>query len=527
MLDLIIKGARVIDGTGNPWFRADVGLEGGRIARLGDLTGVAARQQVDAGDAVLAPGFIDIHTHSDFTLPRFPRAESMVAQGVTTEVTGNCGLTPYPVHPDRLDLIQRYTAFMGAKLSWEWRSTGDYLDYVDQLPLAHNVIPQIGHGSVRIAAMGFEKRPPTAEELETMQKLVAAAMDEGAFGLSSGLIYTPGTYADTEEMVALCQVVRRFGGFYSTHLRNEADHLEAAVEEALTIGREAGVPVQLSHHKVMGEKNWGTVNKTLHRVDEARCCGADITLDQYPYTGSSTTFTAFLPTWSLAGGVDSLLARLKDPAERRRIAAEADAAKPMGWENVLIAGVRRAENQPFEGLTIAELGAQLQLPPVEAGIELLLREGGPFPIVRFGMSEEDVRRVMRHPHVMIASDGYAFCPSEGGRPHPRSYGTFARVLGRYVRDEGNLSLEEAIRKMTSLPAQRLGLWDRGIIRPGCAADLVLFRPEAVREEATFQDPHRYASGVDRVWVNGQLVWEDGRDTGAPAGRVFRRGRALS
>ncbi|MDB4898001.1 MAG: hypothetical protein JWN15_4263, partial [Firmicutes bacterium] len=379
-------------------------------------------------------------------------------------------------------------------------------------------------GAVRIAAMGFENRPPTPAELETMQKLVAEALEQGVFGLSSGLIYTPGAYADTAELVALCQVVKRYGGFYSTHLRNEADDLVAAVDEALTIGREAGVPVQLSHHKVMGEKNWGIIDHTLGMADKARADGHDVTLDQYPYSGSSTTFTAFLPPWSLAGGVDSLMARLADPADRSRIRDEADAAKPMGWDKVLVAGVRNPQNQEFEGKSIAEVGAALGMAGIDAGIELLLREGGPFPIIRFGMSEADVSRVMRHPHVMIASDGYAFNHTEGGKPHPRSYGTFARVLGKYVREEGNLALEEAIRKMTSLPAQRLGLWTRGLIRPGCAADLLLFRPEAVREEASFADPHRYASGVDRVWVAGVEVWVDGRDTGAPAGRVFRRGR---
>jgi N-acyl-D-amino-acid deacylase len=521
MLDLVIRGARVIDGTGNAWFRADVGIEDGKITRLGDLSAATTRESLDADDRYLTPGFIDIHTHSDFTLPRYPRAESMIAQGVTTEVTGNCGLTPYPVAPGRLDQLQRYTSFMGSKLSWEWRSTGDYLDFLERLPLGHNVVPQVGHGSVRIAAMGFENRQPTAEELTTMQRLVAEALEQGAWGLSSGLIYSPGTYADTAELVALCQVVRRYGGFYSTHLRNEADHLVPAVDEALTIGHEAGVPVQLSHHKVMGERNWGTIETTLGMVDAARAKGADILMDQYPYTGSSTTFTAFLPTWSLGGGVVALLNRLVDPAERKRIRTETEANKPMGWDKVLVAGARKEENRVYEGMTLVEVGAQRNQEPIDAGLDLLLSEGGPFPIVRFGMSEADVSRVMRHPHVMVASDGYAFSPAEGGKPHPRSYGTFARVLGRYVREEGNLGLEEAIRKMTSLPAGRLGLWDRGLIRPGCTADLVLFRAESVREEATFQDPHRYASGIDRVWVNGAVVWADGRDTGAVAGRVLR------
>lgn len=522
MYDLIIRNARVVDGTGNAWFRADVAVQGDRIARMGDLTGAPARQTLDAEDRYLAPGFIDIHTHSDFTLPRLPRAESLVAQGVTTEVTGNCGLTPYPVAPDRLDLLQRYTNFMGSQLDWDWRSTGDYLDGLERLPLGHNVIPQVGHGSVRIAAMGFENRPPTDDELAVMQKLVAQALAQGAWGLSSGLIYTPGTYANTAELVALCQVVRKYGGFYSTHLRSEADGLVPAVEEALTIGREAGVPVQLSHHKVMGERNWGKVKTTLGMVDQARSQGYDVTLDQYPYTGSSTTFTAFFPGWALAGGVANLLERLADPAQRERIRQETEAAKPMGWDRVLVAGMLRPDHHVYIGRTLAEVGAMRTQDPLQAGIDLVLAENGPFPIVRFGMSEDDVEHVMKHPHVMVASDGYGLCPAEGGKPHPRSYGTFARVLDHYVNEVRVLTLEEAVRKMTSLPAQRLGLWDRGLIRPGCAADLVLIGHEGVRETATFQEPHQFAGGIAAVWVNGQLVRENGQDTGAAAGRVFRR-----
>ena len=513
----------MIDGAGKPWFRADVGIEHGTITDVSAITpGTAARKVVDADDACLAPGFIDIHTHSDFTLPSFPRAESMIAQGVTTEVTGNCGFTPYPISPDRLDLLQRNTAFIAEGLSWDWTSAEEYLAYLDSLPLSHNVVPLLGHGSVRIAVLGFDNRPTTSVELERMQLLVAEAFEQGVAGLSSGLIYTPGAYADQYELVALCQVVKRFGGFYSTHLRNEADDLAAAVEEALTIGREAEVPVQLSHHKVMGEKNWGTVDRTLGLVDKARAAGQDVTLDQYPYTGSSTTFLAFLPAWSLEGGVQPLLDRLNDPALCRRIRDQAERAKPMDWDKVLVAAVRDDKNKQFLGATIEEVGQKLGLEGADAGLELLRRENGPFSIIRFGMSEEDISRVMRHPQVMVASDGHALNQTDTGRPHPRSFGTFARVLGKYVREEENLTLEEAVRKMTSLPAQRLGLRDRGLVRPGNVADLVLFRPEVIGDRATFEEPHQYAAGVQKVWVGGIEVWSEAGDTGAEAGRVLRR-----
>jgi N-acyl-D-amino-acid deacylase len=523
MLDTLIRGARVIDGTGNSWFRADVGIEAGRISRLGALNGEAAQQVVDADDAVLAPGFIDIHTHSDFTLPRFPRCESMVAQGVTTQVTGNCGFSPFPVVSERLELLRRYTEFISGGLPWDWRSAAEYFDYIDALPLANNVVPLVGHGALRIAAMGFENRAPTGDELETMQRLAAESLEQGAFGLSSGLIYVPGTYAETPELIAMARVASRYGGFYATHLRSETEHLVAAVEEALTIGRDAGVPVELSHHKVMGQQNWGMVEHTLAMVDEARRDGLDVTLDQYPYTGSSTSIGAFLPTWSLEGGVDELLRRLDDEADRTRIKQQTEASKPMAWDKVVVAGMRLPHHRRFEGMTIEAIGRELGREPLEAALDLAQEEGGLFPIIRFGMSEDDVRTVMRHPQVMIASDGHALNATDDTMPHPRNYGTFARVLDTYVRGEGHLALEEAIRKMTSLPAQRLGLWDRGLVRPGCVADLVLLRPEAVKEEATFADPHRYASGVDRVWVSGIEVWREGRDTGAEAGKVLRRG----
>ncbi len=513
----------MVDGAGNPWFRADIGVERGTITDVSAINrATAARKVIDADDACLAPGFIDIHTHSDFTLPSFPRAESMIAQGVTTEVTGNCGFTPYPISPERLDLLQRNTAFIAEGLSWDWASTGEYLGYLDSLPLGHNVVPLLGHGAVRIAVLGFEDRPPIPAELQSKQLLVAEAFEQGVLGLSSGLIYTPGSFADFQELVALCQVAKRFGGFYSTHLRNEAGDLLAAVEEALAIGREAGVPVQLSHHKVMGEKNWGRVDQTLDLVDKARAAGQDVTLDHYPYTGSSTTFLAFLPAWSLEGGVQALLGRLNDPALSRRMRDEAERAKPMSWDKVLVAAVRRPKNKQFLGATIEEVGRRLGLEGVDAGLEFLRRENDPFSIIRFGMSEENVGRVMRHPHVMVASDGHALNQTDTGLPHPRSFGTFARVLGKYVRDEENLTLEEAVRKMTSLPAQRLGLRDRGLIRPGSVADLVLFRPEEIGDQATFEEPHRYAAGVKRVWVGGVEVWGEAGDTGAGAGRVLRR-----
>ena len=521
MFDLRIRKARILDGTGNPWFRGDVGIEQGRITAVGDLGGIAAKRELHADDRYLAPGFIDIHTHSDFSLPLFPRGESRISQGVTTEVGGNCGLSPSPVSTERLELLRQSTSFLAAGLSFEWRSTADFVAYLETLPFSHNLLLLAGHGTIRLSVMGFDRRPPTEGELDAMRSAVAEAMEAGAVGLSSGLIYAPGSFADAEELVALCDVVRRYGGIYTTHLRNEASGLLDAVEEALTVGREAGVPLQLSHHKAVGEPNWGMVQQSLARVEAARRDGQDVTLDQYPYTGSSTTFTAFFPEWAMEGGVSALLERLSQSDVRQRIIPDVEQKNIYGWDKVVVASVRKAEHRRYEGMNLSEIGKLENKSAVEAGLDLLQAEEGPFSIIRFGISETDLEYVLRNPLVMVGSDGYSFAPAMGSKPHPRSYGTFARVLGRYVREKPILSVEDAVRKMTSLPAQRAGLRDRGVIRGGQIADLVLFDADQIADTATYTEPHRYAAGIEWVMVGGQMVWQDGKDTGVVAGQVLR------
>jgi N-acyl-D-amino-acid deacylase len=527
VLDLLIRGGRVADGTGNPWWPGDVGVRGEGIVEVGDLRGAAARRTLDAAGAMVAPGFIDLHTHADFTLPRYPRAAAMVRQGVTTQLVGNCGFSPFPVVEARLDLLRAYAAFVDAGLSWEWRDAAGYAAAIERLPLACNVALQVGHGAVRIAVMGFDDRAPSGAELDAMRRLVAEAFEQGVFALSTGLIYVPGSYAQTDELVALAEVAARYGGFYSSHVRGEGDTLIPAIEEALEVGRRAGLPVQLSHHKASGRRNWGRVEQTLAMLDRARAAGQDVLADQYPYTAGSTTLAATVPAWAMQGGLDALLARLADPPTRQRIRAEmAGGGAPGGREfepeAIMISAVPPGPDAGYEGMMLAEIAAARGEDPVDAALGLLERHRGAVQMVVFSMSEDDVRRVMRHPAVAIASDGWTLAPQAGGRPHPRSYGTYARVLGRYVREEGVLRLEDAIRKMTSLPAQRLGRRDLGLIRPGCVADLVVFDPDRVADVATFQQPHRFCAGVSHVVVNGQVVIEDGRDTGARAGRVLRR-----
>ncbi len=528
MYDLLVRHARIVDGTGNPWFWGDVGVEGDRIAAVGDLSRAVARRTISADDAVLAPGFIDLHTHSDFTLPLFPRAEAMVRQGVTTQLVGNCGFSPFPVEPDRLDLLRAYAAFLDAGLSWEWRDAAGYAAHLERLPLGCNVALQVGHGTLRIAVMGFEQRGPTPSELEAMQSLAAQGLEQGAFAVSSGLIYVPGSYATTDELVALAQVAARYGAFYSSHIRGEGDTLLDAVNEALAVGRRAGVSVQLSHHKAMGKQNWGRVETTLGMIDRARAGGLDVLADQYPYTAGSTTLAVIMPKWAMDGGIAGMLTRLADPGTRARIRTEIAGpraeAREFDPEAIMIGHVPDGPNKRYEGLMLTDIAALRGEEPVDAALYLLQSERGGVQMSVFAMCEEDVRRVMHHPTVAIASDGWTLSPAAGGKPHPRSYGTYARVLGTYVREDGVLGLEEAVRKMTSLPAQRLGCLDRGLIRPGCVADLVVFDPERVADRATYQDPHQYCQGVTHVVVNGRLVIDAGQDTGADAGRVLRRGR---
>lgn len=528
MFDILLKNARIVDGTGNPSFYGDVGVENGRISAVGSLSENEATRTVDLDGLALAPGFIDLHTHSDFTLPLYPRAASMVRQGVTTQLVGNCGFSPFPVAPERLDLLKSYAAFIDAGLSWEWRSLSDYAAMLESLPLASNVAFQVGHGTVRIAAMGFENRDPTDSELAAMEKLVAQAMEEGAFAFSSGLIYVPGIYSQTPELVALAAVAAKYGGFYSSHIRGEGETLLDAIGEALTVGREADLPVQLSHHKASGKPNWGKIKTSLAMMDAARAEGRDVLADQYPYTAGSTTLAALLPSWAMEGGVDGMLSRLSDPATTQKIKAEMETpesrSRGIDPDTVMVSSIPDGPNKQYEGQMLTDIAVKRGVSPIDAALDLLKAESGGVQMITFAMSEEDVRQVMRHPAVAIASDGWTLSPEAGGKPHPRSYGTYARVLGKYVREDGVLRLEEAVRKMTSLPAQRLRRFDLGLIRPGCAADLVVFNPAQVDERGTFENPHQFCTGVEHVMVNGQFVIERGEDTGAAAGKVLKRGQ---
>jgi N-acyl-D-amino-acid deacylase len=519
--DLLIRGGSVVDGTGAPSFRADVGVLGGRIAAVRDLTHAEATRVIDAAGRAVAPGFIDIHTHSDISVLYTPGMESSLLQGVTTEVVGNCGFSLCLAQPtDDFTLEQRGLSRAG--LSIDWPDLGGFLGRIEGEGVAANVATLVGHGTVRKRVMGNADRRPDATELAAMRRELATALEQGGIGLSSGLEYVPGMYADVAELTELAKVAAEAGGFYATHLRDEGDGLEEAVAEAIAVAEGSGLPLQLSHHKAERPRNWGKVRRTLQMADAARARGLDVLLDQYPYVAYQTGLaTVALPPWANAGTPEALAAKLRDPDLRER-ARDWMLESGVSYDGVVIS--THPARPELQGRTIQELAQEAGSDPRDVILDLLSEGEGWVSAAHFALSEEDVEFVLRDPHVMVGSDAVAASPSSpfaNDRTHPRTYGTFARVLGRYVRERGTLTLEEAVRRMTSLPASRLRLSDRGRIAEGCAADLVIFDPAAVADAATFDAPHAFPRGVEAVIVNGTLAALDGRPTGARAGRVLR------
>lgn len=502
--DLLIAGGTVIDGTGASGRAADVAVRDGRIVRVGpDIERDSAARIIDATGLTVAPGFIDLHAHLD-PLLRLPGAESAARQGVTTALGGPDGSSPWPL--------------------------AAYLDSAAAAGLGINVAFLVGHNTIRREVMGSENRAPTGPELDRMKEMVAQGMDDGAFGLSTGLRYIPGAFAETDEVVELARVAAERGGIYTSHLRDEGMQLIDGVAEAIEIGRRAGIPVVLTHHKVIGRPMWGSSARTLAMIDSARAAGIDVMADQYPYTASYTGISVLVPQWALAGGEEALIARLDDPVLRDSIVRGIiwNIENDRGGGDLARVQLALVEwDRSLEGGTLADWANREGLPLTPAsGAELVIRamrQGGASAIYHV-MDEGDVERIMRHPFTAIASDGRLVQPGEG-HPHPRWYGTFPRVLARYVRERGVLTLEEAVRKMTGLPADRLRLADRGRIAVGAAADIVVFDPSTIIDRATFEEPHQYPGGIPYVIVNGEPVVDDGRYTEARPGRVLRRGRS--
>jgi N-acyl-D-amino-acid deacylase len=525
VLDLKITGGMVLDGTGAAAVRQDIGVTGDTITALGDLAREGSGTTLDASGLTVAPGFIDMHSHSDWRLFANRRAESKVRQGVTTEVVGNCGFSPAPVSDESRADMRGFALYLPPGMDFSWRSVGDFLRRYEDEGLAVNVAQLIGHGTLRLAVMGFDRRPPSPDELRRMRGLMESAMDDGACGLSTGLIYAPGSYAKTPEIAEIARGAAP-GGFYASHIRGEGATLLDSVREAIQVGREGGVPTQISHIKAAGRPHWGRVREALGLIDAARGDGQDVMADVYPYTASSTTIRTLLPDSALEGGVEAMLDRLGNAPTRAAIRDEmaqgAVIARGLGWGDIMIA---YAPARPeIQGLRIDEIARRWGKDPVECVFDIIEAEQGRGYVILFQLDEADLRRALVHPHVMIGSDGSSLAatgPLSDGKPHPRSYGTFPRVLGRYVREEALLTLPVAVHKMTGLPAARLGFTDRGVIRTGAKADLAVFSPERVADPATYEDPHRYARGIEHVVVNGRLVVQSGEHTGRLPGRVLR------
>jgi N-acyl-D-amino-acid deacylase len=530
--DVIIHGGRLVDGTGAPWRRADVALDDDRVAAIGDLSAQTARVRIDATGLVVAPGFIDMLGQSEDFVLVDGRAASKITQGITTEITGE-GKSIAPVN-DRM--------IAAAKASWDhYGITQDFTTlagYFQRLETrskpALNVATFVGAGGVRDYVIGRDNRAATAGELAEMEALVARAMEEGALGLSTSLQYVPDRFASTEEIVALAKVARRHGGIYITHQRSESGRIDESMDEVFRVAAEADIPAEIWHLKTAYKANWGRMPAVLKRIEEARARGLDITANQYPYTRASNGLDACLPLWVREGGTEAMLKRLADPALRERIKREMDDPNPEGWENqwhgsggsdgVMLSSVLNKHLKKFEGRTFTEIGKALGKDPRDAVMDLVVADRGESYVIISIMDEADVRAALAHPLVSIDTDSGARAedgPLSHSKSHPRGWGTFPRILGKYVRDARLLTLEEAVRKMTSRAAARVGLHERGILRPGFFADVTVFDPATIRDVATFEDPNRYSVGVRHVFVNGERVVADGKISDARPGRPLR------
>lgn len=539
--DVLIVNGFIVDGSGAPWYKAHVGIKEGRFLEIGKLQTTEAKFIIDAEGLAVAPGFIDIHVHSDYTLLADPIAESAVAQGITTDFNGQCGISPAPALEGAVDPIKRSLREYALELSWS--TVSEYLAHLEKLRPSINVATLVGHGAIRASVMGYANRPPSARELGQMKELLKRSMQEGCYGMSTGLVYPPGIYSTTEELVELCKVVADYGGLYATHVRGQGDQFLDAVAEAIEIGERAKVPVQLSHHSP-NPGNFGKTKISMEMVRKARERGVDVTCDLHSFHWGSTTLTVVLPPWAHEGGREKMLERLRSKDVREKLKKDilgalewprvspAIHAKSGSWNKILI---EEAENRELTGRSIEEIAKKRGKDPFDALFDVIVEEKGQVSCVYEAYSEEDRRNVLSTPLSMISTDGSAIAPhgpTARGKPHPKSYGTFPMIFRKYVRgerradltgDEGMklLTLEEAVRKMTSMPATRIGLHDRGLIKPGFWADAVIFDLHRISDKGTYFQGDLYPEGIEYVLVNGAITMEKGKHTGARAGQVLR------
>lgn len=521
--DLIIRGGQVADGLGNSLFSADIGIVGDRIEEIGSLKSVPAGRVIEAGGRIVSPGFIDIHSHTDLELLINPKAESKIRQGVTTELSGNCGGSAFPGKTDETDEEDFLRKELGPEA--RWTDLKGFYSLLAKKGTALNYATLVGHATLREHVMGNARRKPTAEEMAEMTRLAREAMAHGAFGLSTGLEYMPGGFAEPEEVIELCRAVSECGGFYATHVRSEDTQVMEAVAEALHIARSGKLPLQLSHFKACGRSNYYKQPMLIDLIERARERGLEVTADAYPYTAYSTTMNIWFPSWAHAGGLEKFVERLKDNESRQKMKEET-LAKVEGdnsWESIMISGVENLENKALIGRRVDEAARERGQDPYEFVCDLLISEKGSVDIIGFGMSQENTELVLKHPLVMLCSDGNALAPYgilNRNRPHPRNYGAFPRFLSLYVRERKILPLTEAIKKMTSMPAKKMGLKKRGILQKGAFADIVIFDPEKIEDRATYVEPTQYPSGIDYVLVNGKIVVDHGEHTGEMPGQIL-------
>jgi N-acyl-D-amino-acid deacylase len=524
--DIIIKNGTVVDGTGAKAKRADVGIRDGKITDLDNLEKATAKTTIDASGKVVSPGFIDTHSHSDLCIFAEPYVAPKIRQGVTTELIGQDGLSVAPINDENLSSWMKAMESLEGQydVEWTWRSAGDYLNLIEELDLGPNIAYLAPHGNIRLIAMGLDDKQATADELKDMERILEQCIEEGAFGISTGMIYPPCYYAKTDEFIALGKILSKRDAIFVTHQRSESDNLLNSMDEILTIGRQSNCRIHFSHFKVAGKKNWAKLPEAMKKLDEAQSQGIVTSFDQYPYIAGSTMMGAILPPWAHKGGNDKLLERLQDPELRKKMKQEMSSA-PSDWENfidfagldgIYVTFVKTEKNQELVGKNLLEIGQLRGKDPYEAIFDLLLEEENAVGMVNFYGNEEHVKEIMKRKEHNVCTDGIM-----ATKPHPRLYGTFPRILGRYVREEKVLDIETAIHKMTGKPAEVLGLKDRGILKPGYAADIVVFDPEKIIDTADYTEPVRFPLGIDYVLVNGKILVNDGRPQPQKAGRVLR------
>lgn len=532
--DTLIAHATVVDGTNSPRYQADVGLREGKIEAIGSLDSFEAARKIDGTGLVLAPGFIDMHTHSDLTLLDDPGGESMAYQGVTTQVTGNCSYSPFPMGDLAPEEMRHVTGeIFETRQEWRWSTLDEWADLMEGQGVSLNVAPQVGNTPLRAACGALDNKPATADQLDVMKRLLAETMEQGAFSLTTGLSLAPSGYAPTEEIAALAEVAASYGGFYATHARVLPGWHIKMVEEAVEIGRLADIPVQFSHMAIVDRRYYGHGPKIVDVVDKARDEGIDVTFDMYPYTAAGAGLNQLVPLWMQEGGVPKFIKRLRDPSLRKRAVMEMNAGREGGipplWYIHVISNTNTEENRGLIGYNLEEIAEMRSVEPAEATLQLIEEEEDGIMATVHNRVESDIRFFMSHPQAMIGSDGNAVSPDglyKNFKPHPRFYGPYPRILGQYVREQpAVLTLEEAVYKMAGFPAKRMSFKDRGYVKQGLAADLVLFNPDTVIDNATFEDPHRYPTGVPYVFVAGELVIDEGRHMGTRPGKVLRNGQA--